>query len=104
MNENEQNMLGNIFLSHRAISTIVSHAALQSYGIVGLAPKNLAAGLAAAIVKDSSQGVNVKFDGGKYTVVPDDYEEVVETKTNEKPTKKTTEHKKVQLDEQKESD
>lgn len=48
--------------------------------------------------------VNVKFDGGKYTVVPDDYEEVVETKTNEKPTKKTTEHKKVQLDEQKESD
>lgn len=48
--------------------------------------------------------VNVKFDDGKYTVVPDDYEEVVETKTNEKPTKKTTEHKKVQLDEQKESD
>ena len=68
MNENEQNILGNIFLSHRAISTIVSHAALQSYGIVGLAPKNLAAGLAAAIVKDSSQGVNVKFDGKNVTI------------------------------------
>ena len=53
MNENEQNMLGNIFLSHRAISTIVSHAAQMSYGIVGLSPKNLAAGLAAAITKDS---------------------------------------------------
>lgn len=68
MNENEQNMLGNIFLSHRAISTIVSHAAQQSYGIVGLAPKNLAEGLAAAIVKDSSQGVNVKFDGKNVTI------------------------------------
>ena len=63
MSENEQNTLGNIFLSHRAISTIISHAAQQSYGIVGLAPKNLAAGLAAAITKDSTQGVSVKSDG-----------------------------------------
>ena len=63
MNETEQNMLGNIFLSHRAISTIVLHAAQMSYGVVGLSPKNLVAGLAAAITKDSSQGVSVKSDG-----------------------------------------
>ena len=57
MNQTDQNTLGNIFLSHRAICTIVSHAAQMSYGIVGLAPKNLAAGIAAAITKDSMQGV-----------------------------------------------
>ena len=56
MDRNEQNTLGNIFLSHRAICSIVSHAAQTSYGIVGLAPKNLAAGIAAAITKDSTQG------------------------------------------------
>ena len=50
MDRNEQNTLGNIFLSHRAICSIVSHAAQTSYGIVGLAPKNLAAGIAAAII------------------------------------------------------
>ena len=68
MNENEQNMLGNIFLSHRAICTIVSHAAQMSYGIVGLSPKNLAAGLAAVITKDFTQGVNVKSNGKKVTI------------------------------------
>lgn len=68
MNENEQNMLGNIFLSHRAICTVVSHAAQMSYGIVGLSPKNLAAGLAAAITKDSTQGVSVRSDGKNVSI------------------------------------
>ena len=63
MKNTEENTLGNIYISHRAISTIVYHAALESYGIVGLAPKNRAAGLANAIVKDSMMGVNVQFDG-----------------------------------------
>ena len=68
MNQTDQNSLGNIFLSHRAICTIVSHAAQMSYGIVGLAPKNHAAGIAAAITKDSMQGVNVKSDGKNVTI------------------------------------
>lgn len=63
MSNFEENTIGNIFISHRAISTIVYHAALESYGIVGLAPKNKAAGLANAIVKDSLQGVNVQCNG-----------------------------------------
>ena len=68
MNQNEENTLGNIYLSHRAICTIVSHAAQMSYGIVGLAPKNLAAGLAAVLAKDSTQGVSVKSDGKNVTI------------------------------------
>lgn len=59
----EENTIGNIYISHRAISTIVYHAAVESYGIVGLAPKNLAEGLTNAIVKDSMLGVNIQFDG-----------------------------------------
>ena len=68
MNQNEENTLGNIYLSHRAICTIVSHAAQMSYGIVGLAPKNLAAGLAAVLAKDSTQGVSVRSDGKNVTI------------------------------------
>ncbi|HHY89932.1 MAG TPA: Asp23/Gls24 family envelope stress response protein [Chloroflexi bacterium] len=54
---------GNIYISHRAISTIAHQAALESYGVVGLAAKNLAAGLANVIVKDPTMGVDVRFDG-----------------------------------------
>lgn len=68
MNDKETNTVGNVYLSHRAICSIVSHVAQQSYGIVGLAPKNLAAGIAAAIVKDSMQGVSVKSDGKNVTI------------------------------------
>lgn len=65
---NEENKIGNIYISHRAISTLVYHAALESYGIVGLAPKNKAAGLANVIVKDSMQGVNVQCDGKNVSI------------------------------------
>lgn len=61
--KNDDKNYGNIYISHRAICTIVYHAALESYGIVGLAPKNKAAGLANAIVKDSMMGVNIQCTG-----------------------------------------
>ena len=57
------NPLGNIFVSYRAISTVVYQSALQSYGVVGLAAKNLAEGLAQVLVKDPALGVDVRFDG-----------------------------------------
>lgn len=37
-------------------------SALQSYGVVGLVAKNLAAGLAQVLVKDPTLGVDVHFD------------------------------------------
>lgn len=58
-----QNSIGNIYISHRAIATIAYQAALESYGLVGLAAKNLAEGLAQVLVKDPTLGVEVKFDG-----------------------------------------
>jgi uncharacterized alkaline shock family protein YloU len=56
------NLLGNVFISPRAIATIASQSATESYGIVGLAAKNLAEGLAQVLVKDPSLGIDVRFD------------------------------------------
>ncbi len=55
------NPLGNIFVSYRAIATVAYQSALQSYGVVGLAAKNLAEGLAQVLVKDPTLGVDVHF-------------------------------------------
>jgi uncharacterized alkaline shock family protein YloU len=38
-------------------------AALQSYGVVGLASKNLVDGLAQLLVQDPTHGVEVHYDG-----------------------------------------
>ena len=57
----EANLLGNIYISHRAIATISSQSALESYGVVGLAAKNLAEGLVQVLVKDPTLGVEVHF-------------------------------------------
>ncbi len=58
----ENTTLGSIHISPTAIATIVYHAALQSYGVVGLAPKNLAEGIASTITREPTRGVNVHFD------------------------------------------
>lgn len=55
----QHNPLGSIFISHRAIATIASQSAMESYGIVGLGTKNLAAGLSQLLVKDPVLGVDI---------------------------------------------
>lgn len=57
------NPLGNVYISHRAIATIVYQSALETYGVVGLAAKNLAADLAQVIVRDPTMGVEVLYNG-----------------------------------------
>ena len=57
----ETTTLGSIHISPRAVATLAYHATLQSYGVVGLAPKNLAEGL--SITKDPARGVSVQYDG-----------------------------------------
>lgn len=58
----EPNPIGSITVSQRAIATIAYHAALESYGVVGLANKNLVNGLAQALVHDPTHGVEVHYD------------------------------------------
>jgi len=55
--------LGTIHISPNAVATIAYHATLQSYGVVGLAPKNLAEGLTATITREPAHGVSVHYNG-----------------------------------------
>jgi uncharacterized alkaline shock family protein YloU len=59
----ETTSLGSIHISPDAVATIAYHATLQSYGVVGLAPKNLAEGLAQTITHEPARGVSVRYDG-----------------------------------------
>jgi uncharacterized alkaline shock family protein YloU len=55
----ESNVLGRIIVSPKAIATIASQSALQSYGVVGMASKNIVDGIAQALVRDPRHGVQV---------------------------------------------
>jgi len=59
----EMTAYGSIHVSPRAVASIAYHAALQSYGVVGLTSKNIVDGLTQAIVKDPTYGVEVLYDG-----------------------------------------
>lgn len=59
---------GSIHISKRAIATIAYQAARTSYGVVGLAAKNLVAGLSNVIVKDPTHGVEVSYDGNQINI------------------------------------
>jgi uncharacterized alkaline shock family protein YloU len=62
------NFLGNIYISHQAISKIASQTVASSYGIVGLAAKNLSEGLAQVITKNATSGVDIHFDGSNLVI------------------------------------
>jgi len=59
----ETTTLGTIHISPKAVATIAYHATLESYGVVGLAPKNLAEGIAATITREPARGVSVQYSG-----------------------------------------
>ena len=60
---NETTSYGSIHVSPQAIATIAYQSALESYGVVGLAAKNVVNGLANVIAKDPTHGVDVQYDG-----------------------------------------
>lgn len=55
--------LGGIHISPNAVATIAYQAVSKSYGVVGLAPKNLADGIVKSITREPSRGVEVKYNG-----------------------------------------
>jgi uncharacterized alkaline shock family protein YloU len=64
----ENTIYGSIQVNPRAIASIAYHAALESYGVVGLTSKNLVDDLAHALVKDPTKGVEVRYDGQNITI------------------------------------
>ncbi len=60
--------LGDIQISKQAIATIAFQAVQRSYGVVGLASKNIANELAHAIVKDPTHGIDVEYKDKEITI------------------------------------
>jgi uncharacterized alkaline shock family protein YloU len=58
---NETTPIGSIHVSPQAIATIAYQSALSSYGVVGMASKNIVDGLAQMLVKDPTHGVEVEY-------------------------------------------
>ena len=58
----DNNPIGSIFISHKAIASIAYHTALESYGVIGLAAKNIAQGLSQVLVREPVLGVDVNFN------------------------------------------
>ena len=59
----ETTTLGGIHVSPQAVATIAHRAVLESYGVVGLAPMNLADGIVKSITREPSKGVLVQYNG-----------------------------------------
>lgn len=64
----ETTSLGSIHVAPRAIATITYQSAIESYGIVGLASKNLVKGLTHKLVKDPLHGIEVKYDEDRINI------------------------------------
>jgi len=59
----ETTTLGGIHISPNAVATIAYHATMESYGVVGLAPKNLTDGIVSSITREPLRGVTVRYSG-----------------------------------------
>lgn len=59
----EETSLGAIRVSPHAVATIVHRATLESYGVVGLAPKDFTDGLVHTVTREPSKGVSVRYSG-----------------------------------------
>ena len=64
----EENPLGKIEISRTAIATLAAQAVLQSYGVVGMAAKNLADDLTTALGDAAHRGVEVHMDGDRIQI------------------------------------
>jgi len=64
----EQNPLGKIEISPTAIATLAAQAVLQSYGVVGMAPKDLADELMTALGDAAHRGVQVRVEGDRIQI------------------------------------
>ena len=57
----QNDRLGVIDISPTAVTTIASQAINQCYGVVGMADKNLASGIAKLLSRDSKRGIDVSI-------------------------------------------
>lgn len=58
----KHNELGSILIQKDAIASIARQSTLQSYGVVGLAPKNIIENIRQFIKKDARYGIEIEYD------------------------------------------
>jgi uncharacterized alkaline shock family protein YloU len=58
----QHNELGSILIQKDAIASIARQSTLQSYGVVGLAPKNFLKSIRQMFIRDGKYGVEVAYD------------------------------------------
>jgi uncharacterized alkaline shock family protein YloU len=59
---------GDIFVSSQAIASIAYQAAIQTYGVVGLASKNIFDSITNIIVKDPTHGIDVDYSNNEIVI------------------------------------
>jgi len=64
----ETTPLGKITVSKRAIASVASHAALRSYGIVGMGSRSLPEGWVQAFARDPRHGVAIQTVGDNIVI------------------------------------
>ena len=64
----KNNKHGNITISPSAIASVAAKAAMSSYGVVGMASRNLMDGFFHAIARDPRHGVAVELDNDEISV------------------------------------
>lgn len=64
----QEGTLGVIDISTTAVTTIANQAVNQCYGVVGMANKNLANGIANLLSRDSKKGIDVRIENNEISV------------------------------------
>jgi len=59
---NDSAPLGKIEISPLAVATIAAYAVTRSYGVVGMAPKNVVEGIATTLTNDPHKGIDVHLN------------------------------------------
>jgi len=64
----KEDSLGTIHVSPNAVATIASQALLKSYGVVGMASRNVVEDITSAITRDPNHGIDVRTEDGRITI------------------------------------
>ena len=64
----ENNVLGKIEISPHAVATVAGNAVARSYGVVGMAAKNVVDGITNALTGDPRKGIDVRFEAGQVNI------------------------------------
>jgi uncharacterized alkaline shock family protein YloU len=59
---------GRVLITHKAVATLASQAALRSYGVVGMASRNLVDGIVYLLARDPRRGVDIHVVDGEVCI------------------------------------